>query len=62
MPILEIIFILLILGVVLYVINSVIPMESWVKKLINIIIALVVIIWLLQVTGVLGPLSEIRVR
>lgn len=43
---------LIIIGVVLYLINTIIPMVPWMKTVINCVVALFVLIWLLQVFGV----------
>lgn len=43
---------LILVGVLLYVVNDVIPMPDWVKKLINVIAMVVVLVWLLDVFGV----------
>jgi hypothetical protein len=61
MPLIQLIIILVIVGVVLWVINSYIPMQSTIKKILNVVVILVVIIWLLSVFGVIGDVSTIRV-
>jgi hypothetical protein len=61
MPLIQLILILVIVGVVLWVINSYIPMQSTIKKILNVVVILVVIIWLLSVFGVIGDVSTIRV-
>lgn len=61
MPLIQLILILVIVGVVLWVINSYIPMQSTIKKILNVVVILVVIIWLLSVFGVIGDISTIRV-
>lgn len=43
---------LCILGVVLWLVESVIPMPAWLKTVLRVAIALVVIIWLLQLLHV----------
>jgi len=47
-----ILVVLIIVGVILYLVNQVIPMPDWVRIVINVIAALFVILWLLQVVGV----------
>jgi hypothetical protein len=39
---------LIILGVILYVVNTVVPMEPWVKTVLNAVIILLVLVWLVQ--------------
>jgi hypothetical protein len=52
---------LAILGVGLWLINNYIPMDATIKKVLNVVIVIAVVLWLLSVFGVLGPISGIRV-
>ena len=61
MPLIQLIIVLVIVGVVLWVINSYIPMQSTIKKILNVVVIIAVIIWLLSVFGVIGDISTIRV-
>jgi hypothetical protein len=47
--------------VILWVINSYIPMEPTIKKILNVVVIVAVIIWLLTVFGLIGDLSSIRI-
>ena len=57
MPLIQLVIVLVVVGVSLWVINSYIPMQSTIKKILNV----VVIIWLLSVFGLIGNLSTIRI-
>lgn len=57
MPIVAIIVVLILVGVALYLINM-IPMEGWIKTIIRVLMILFVVLWLLQVLGLLGALSQ----
>jgi hypothetical protein len=48
-------------GVVLWLINTYIPMEATIKKILNGVVMIVVLLWLLSAFGVLGSLSSVRV-
>jgi hypothetical protein len=61
MPLIQLVIVLVIVGVVLWVINSYIPMESTIKKILNVVVIVGVIIWLLSVFGFIGDLSAIRI-
>jgi hypothetical protein len=61
MPLIQLIIILVVVGVILWVINSYIPMQSTIKKILNVVVIIVVIVWLLSVFGFIGNLSTIRV-
>ena len=61
MPLIQLIIVLVIVGVVLWVINSYIPMQQTIKKILNVVVIIVVVFWLLSVFGFIGDLSTIRV-
>ena len=61
MPLIQLVLVLVVVGVVLWVINSYIPMQSTIKKILNVVVVIVVIMWLLSVFGLIGDLSTIRV-
>jgi len=61
MPIIHVVIVLIVVGVLLWLANSYIPMDGKIKKIINIVVVIAVVLWLLNVFGVLGGLSTIRV-
>jgi hypothetical protein len=61
MPIINLIIILVVVGVILWVINAYIPMQSTIKKILNAVVVIGVIIWLLSVFGVIGNISTIHI-
>ena len=61
MPLIQLVLVLVVVGVVLWVINSYIPMQSTIKKILNVVVIIVVIVWLLSVFGLIGDLSKIRI-
>jgi hypothetical protein len=61
MPLIQLVLVLIAVGVVLWVINSYIPMQSTIKKILNVVVIIAVIIWLLSVFGLIGNLSTIRI-
>lgn len=54
MDLISVVIVLVVVGVVLWLINAYIPMESTIKSILNIVVILVVVIWLLRVFGILG--------
>jgi hypothetical protein len=48
----SIIITLILIGILLYVLDLVVPMDAKVRKIIHIIVLVVVVIWLLQVFGI----------
>jgi hypothetical protein len=61
MPLIQLVIVLVVVGVVLWLINSYIPMQATLKKILNVVVVIAVIIWLLSVFGVIGNLSAIRI-
>ena len=61
MPLINLVIVLLLVGVLLWVVNTYIPMDSKIKKILNIVVVIIVVLWLLQVFGVLGSLDSIRI-
>jgi hypothetical protein len=61
MPLIQLVFVLVVVGVILWVINSYIPMQATIKKILNLVVVIVVILWLLSVFGLIGNLSTIRI-
>jgi len=61
MPLIHLIIVLVVVGLVLWVINSYIPMQATIKRILNVVVVIAVIIWLLSVFGVIGNISTIRI-
>jgi len=61
MPLLQLIIALVVVGVVLWVINNYIPMQTTIKKILNAVVIMAVILWLLSVFGIIGSLQGIRI-
>ena len=61
MPIIQLVIILVVIGVVLWLINTYIPMQSTIKTILNAVIIIAVVLWLLSIFGVIGDISTIRI-
>lgn len=61
MSLIGLILVLVLVGVVLYLINTLIPMDSKVKLLLNIVVIIVLILFVLSAFGVLDDLRSVRV-
>jgi hypothetical protein len=59
MPILTLILVLVIVGVLLWLINTYVPMQQAVKTILNVVVILVLILWLLS--ALFPGLTDIRV-
>lgn len=61
MPLIHIVAVLVVVGVVLWLINSYVPMAGSIKGILNAVVVIGVVFWLLSVVGLLPSLSKIRV-
>jgi hypothetical protein len=61
MPILTIVIVIVVAGVILWLINSYIPMQKTIKGILNAVVIIILVIWLLNVFGVLDNLQNIRI-
>jgi hypothetical protein len=61
MPLITLVIVLVVVGVVLWLINSYIPMQATIKKILNVVVVIAVILWLLNAFGVIGSLDTIRI-
>ena len=61
MPLIQLVIVLVVVGVILWLINSYIPMQTTIKKILNVVVVIAVVIWLLSVFGVIGNISAIHI-
>jgi hypothetical protein len=61
MPLINLVVVLIIVGVLLWLVNSYIPMDGKIKNILNIVVVIAVVLWLLQAFGVLGSLNNIQI-
>ena len=61
MPLIHVVIVLVVAGVILWLINTYLPMDAKIKTILNIVVVIVVVLWLLSAFGVLGSLSNIRI-
>jgi len=61
MSLITIVVTLIVVGVLLWLVNTYIPMDGKIKRIINIVVVVAVVLWLLNVFGVWGHLRDVRV-
>ena len=61
MPLLQMLVVLLVVGVLLWLVNSFIPMQGTIKAILNAVVVIAVVLWLLDVFGLLHNLSKIHI-
>lgn len=54
MSLIAVLLVLVIVGVGLWLVNTIIPMEPWMRKVINVVAGIFVVVWLLQAFGLIG--------
>jgi len=61
MPLISIVIVLIVVGLLLWLVNTYIPMDSKIRSILNAVVVIIVVLWLLQAFGVLGSLNSVRV-
>ncbi|MBO9582428.1 MAG: hypothetical protein J7498_16200 [Sphingobium sp.] len=61
MPLLTIVIVLIVVGLLLWLVNTYIPMDSKIRGILNAVVVIIVVLWLLQAFGILGSLNNVRV-
>lgn len=61
MPLIEIVIVLIVVGVLLWLINTYIPMAGPIKSLLNAIVVIALVVWILKVVGLWHYVTNIRV-
>ncbi|HTT76055.1 MAG TPA: Thivi_2564 family membrane protein [Candidatus Binataceae bacterium] len=61
MTLLNIVVILIIVGIILWLINTYVPMAGAIKTLLNLVVFIVVLIWLLRAFGIVIRLPGVHV-
>ena len=55
MPLVTVVLTLIVVGILLGLINSYIPMARSIKSIINAVVVIAVVLWLLHGYGIIGP-------
>jgi hypothetical protein len=61
MPLIQVLIALIVIGVLLWLVNTYIPMQSAIKSILNAVVVIVVVLWFLNVFGVLHSVTNLRV-
>ena len=61
MSLISLVITLIVVGVLLWLVNTYIPMDGKIKKILNVVVVIAVVLWLLSAFGVLGGAGDIRV-
>jgi hypothetical protein len=61
MPLIQLVGVLIVVGVLLWLVNSFIPMARSIKSLLNAVVVIATVVWILNVTGLLHSLTNVRI-
>lgn len=61
MPLVTVLLVLIVIGVLLWLINTYIPMDAKIKNIFNIVVVILVIIWLLRVFGLFDDVMNVHI-
>ena len=61
MPLLQVVIVLIVVGVLLWLVNTYIPMQATIKKILNAVVVIAVVLWLLNVFGLLDSILNIHI-
>lgn len=61
MPLINLVIALIVVGVLLYLVNTYIPMASSIKTILNVVVVVAVGVWVLQAAGLWGGISNFRI-
>ena len=61
MPVLTILMVLVVVGVLLWLANTYLPMDRKIKNILNAVVVILLVIWLLDAFGLLDLLKSLRV-
>ena len=61
MPLLNVLLTLIVVGVLLWLVNTFIPMDAKIKQILNIVAVIATVVWVLNVFGLFSSLGAIRV-
>jgi len=61
-PLVQILIALIVVGVLLWLVNTFIPMAGSIKSLLNAVVVIVVVVWLLNVFGLMHYVTNFHVN
>ena len=60
MPLMNVVIALIVVGVLLWLVNSYIPMQRTIKNILNAVIVIAVVIWLLKGFGLMDDIKSFK--
>lgn len=60
MPLLNVLVVIIVVGILLWLVNTYIPMDRKIKSILNVVVVIILVIWLLKAFGLLDSLTSIH--
>lgn len=61
MPLVQVALSIIVVGVLLWLVNTYIPMARPIKSILNAVVVIVLVVWLLNIFGLLSSISSFRI-
>ena len=61
MPLVQVLLTLIVVGVLLWLVNRFIPMQSTIKGILNAVVVIAVVLWMLRVFGLWHYVTQFRI-
>lgn len=59
MSLISLVIVLIVVGVLLWLVNTLIPMDGKIRQIINVVVVICVVLWLVQIF--VGPIGDLRI-
>jgi len=60
MTLIDIVLIFVVIGLVMWLINTYVPMAAGIKSLLNVVVFVVVLVWVLRIFGLVGEIPGVH--
>jgi hypothetical protein len=60
-PLLTVVLTLLVVGVLLWLVNTYVPMQGTIKGILNAVVVIVVVLWIMNIFGLYHYINQFRV-
>lgn len=61
MSVFSVLLVLIVVGVILWLVNTYIPMDGKIKSILNAVVVILVVLWLLQAFGLLDSMKNMHI-
>lgn len=61
MPLVTVVITLLVVGVLLWLVNSYIPMQETIKSILNAVVVIAVVLWIVNIFGLMHYITQFRI-